>query len=72
MAYIFVSEYVGNTNRRSSQVYRLTNNTGFAVKCFENQRQIREEIFLTESRADDFAEDWVLVSPIDPNEFGEQ
>lgn len=58
MAYIFTSEYVGDENRRSSQVFKLSNGTGFAVQCFENQRQIREEIFLTESQADCFAEDW--------------
>jgi hypothetical protein len=59
MAYIFTSEYVGDENRRSAQVFKLSNGTGYAVQCFENQRQIREEIFLTESQADSFAEDWV-------------
>lgn len=59
MAYIFTSEYVSEENRRSAQVYKLSNGSGFAVKCFEYNNQIREEIFLTESQADNFAEDWV-------------
>lgn len=60
MAFLFLSEYQGDSNKKSAQVYKIVDNPGFVVKCFDSSQQIREEIFLTETRADDFAEDWVM------------
>ena len=60
MALIFVSEYLGDTNKRIAQVYRHSNGTGYTVQCFESTVQKRQEVFNTESQAEDWAEDWVL------------
>lgn len=59
MAFIFVSEYVGKTNKRIAQVYKHSNHTGYTVKCFDSTIEKRQDIFKTESQAEDFAEDWV-------------
>ena len=60
MAYIYTSEYVGDDNKRKAEVYKHANHTGFTVKCFESTVQIKQEVFNTESQAEDYAEDWVL------------
>lgn len=59
MALIFISEYQGDANRRGAQVFKHANGTGYTVQCFESTVQQRQEVFLTESQAEDFAEDWV-------------
>ena len=60
MALIYLSEYVGNTNKRTAQVFRHANGSGFTVQCYESTVQKRQDVFNTESQAEDFAEDWVL------------
>lgn len=60
MALIFVSEYVGKSNKRIAQVYKHANHTGFTVQCFDSTVEQRRDVFNTESQAENFAEDWVL------------
>lgn len=60
MALIFTSEFVGKDNKRIAQVFKHANGSGFTVQCFESTVQKRQEVFNTESQADDWAEDWVL------------
>jgi hypothetical protein len=58
MALIFISEYLGDHNKRSAQVYRHSNGTGYTVQCFDSTVQQRQDVFNTESQAENFAEDW--------------
>lgn len=60
MALIYISEYVGKDNKRLAQVYRHANGSGYTVQCFESTVQKRQEVFNTESQAENWAEDWVL------------
>jgi hypothetical protein len=57
---IFLSEYCGEN--KSSWVCRRRAEGDFVVVCYRrNEEQTDlEQVFATESAADDFAEDWVL------------
>lgn len=60
MSLIFTSEYVGTDNKRVAQVFKNANTLGFTVQCYNAQQLVQQEIFNTETKADNFAEDWVL------------
>lgn len=64
MAYLYLSEYLSDSNRRTAQVWRKANNTGFQVRKFEYHNEIGHSDFATESQADNYAEDWVLQDPV--------
>lgn len=60
MSLIFTSEYVGTDNKRVAQVFKNANTLSFTVQCYDIQQLVQQEIFNTETKADNFAEDWVL------------
>jgi hypothetical protein len=52
-----ISEYMGT--ERNSRILVDQINQVFIVECFEQQAIARREIFNSQNRAEDFAEDWV-------------
>jgi hypothetical protein len=59
MEMLFLSEHLGA--KRTAQVFLRREKKDFAVVCFHNDLHREAYYFDTESDADDFAEDWVLV-----------
>ena len=58
MGRLFLHEYI--SDQKTAQVYRDLNTGKFWVLGFQGSEQWINEEFITESSAEDFAEDWTL------------
>lgn len=58
MTLVFLSEYTGADT--TAQVFKDYDLNSFHVFCYRRSELISKEVFLSEDRAEDHAEDWVL------------